>query len=86
MSFPPKGPLLVCNTMRLKMYFPLVDSLVITRIRLHQRRCGHFRAIQAQGEVWVCSVCAQQTFLIVKKKRERKRKENVSKCKLLVSQ
>ena len=73
MSFPPKGPLLVCNRTRLKMYFPLVDSLVITRIRLRQRSVGILQPFRLRGKSGYVQY-ALNTFLIVKKKEREKEK------------
>ena len=69
----PKGPLLVCNRIRLKMYFPLVDSLVITRICLYQRSVGILKPFRLRGKSgYVQYALNRHSSLSKKKEREKK--------------
>ena len=78
MSVPPKGPLLVCNRMRLKMDFPLVDSLVITRICLYQRSVGILKPFRLRGKSGYVQYALNRHSSLSKKKREREREKKIS--------
>ena len=78
MSVPPKGPLLVCNRMRLKMDFPLVDSLVITRICLYQRSVGILKPFRLRGKSGYVQYALNRQSSLSKKKREREREKKIS--------
>ena len=78
MSVPPKGPLLVCNRMRLKMDFPLVDSLVITRICLYQRSVGILKPFRLRGKSGYVQYALNRHSSLSKKKRERAREKKIS--------
>ena len=78
MSVPPKGPLLVCNRMRLKMDFPLVDSLVITRICLSQRSVGILKPFRLRGKSGYVQYALNRNSSLSKKKKKREREKKIS--------
>ena len=78
MSVPPKGPLLVCNRMRLKMDFPWVDSLVITRICLSQRSVGILKPFRLRGKSGYVQYALNRNSSLSKKKKKRERENKIS--------